>query len=276
MFDLLFRREPIERAVFIEFVLLALLLPAIDYRGEAFFVLMGLSVFGPFLLALVVLAFLTIWIGLTVPTALQRSRVHGVQQLLAFICVATLAILLGCFIAGLFAPMPTWIAHSTPYQASTGAIAQAAIFCAPIVAIAIPMIAITLAAWSAIRRKLLAAAGYVAVPLLALSASFIGHAATDHLTVASCTASMRAAIRSRDSAPMTREPDHMTTTIGPDHEIAVCALDSPLFLAEYIVDDPLDKTPDTVAKRVGAYLDSRQCSVGARRVERYYWVDEAC
>ena len=63
---------------------------------------------------------------------------------------------------------------------------------------------------------------------------------------------------------------------GPDYKIAICALDGPLFAANYIVDDPIDRTTQDVAKRVGRILDGGQCSVAARRVERYFWVVEAC
>jgi hypothetical protein len=251
----------IARAIFIESILVLLFIPALNYRGALFFALMDVFILSPFILVGLALLFLALI------SALSKRWAMLAASLLIFVAFVLRVV---------YFPIhePRWIAHGKEYRALADAIGIALISIPPAVGMAIPFSAALWVIVKAIKREFRAAAGYLAVPFLAFGAPHFGTVVTDHFTVQSCAAGLQSALRSGDSVPLSQA--HPITTIGPHHKIAICGLNSPLFDANYIVDDPLDSTNNDVARRIGGFLDAGHCSVSARRVERYYWVSEAC
>jgi hypothetical protein len=250
----------IARAIFIESILVLLFIPALNYRGALFFTLMGVLIFSPFIVVALALLFLVLISALSKRWAMLAA---SLLTLVAFFF----------WFAYLLTHGGRWIVDKE-YRALADAIGIALISVPPAAGVAIPLLAVPWAIVKAMKREFRAAAGYLAVPFLAFGAPHLGRVITDHFTVQSCAVGMQSALRNRDAAPLSQA--HPISTIGPQHEIAVCVLNGPLFAADYIVDDPLDSTNNDVATHVGQILDGGHCSVSARRVERYYWVVEAC
>lgn len=261
------------------FLTLALVLPAMDYRGIVFFSGLALFTMAPMIVVVLVLLFVVTFAFSSALLCLwARRRLAALQWLgVCGAAVLTQALFIRLCAYVLVSNSPLW--SSQVYEGAANALSSLSFALLAAFILGVPGVALILFLKSVLARHWRSAMLCAAVPVAGIGLNHAGSVITDLLTVNSCIPALQESLLAvKNGKTLPRESQSFPITVlrtNPD--VAVESLDSVLFAPEFIAYDTADRSPEDVALRIHKKETPGCSGAAARRVwGDYYWVTDVC